>query len=101
MSEEKFKVYAKTEYIHHITIPIAEWEAMKRQSGELIKIAAQMAMKQNMPDVEHVAYSVNIPKKSWRSIIKMCAKSSQQCNDWSYELRKIADNISAAIKEGN
>jgi hypothetical protein len=74
-----------------ITITVDEYERLKAVYSKLIKLAAQMAMKQNMPDVEHVEYSVNIPKKSWRSIRKMCTKSTQQCNDWSYELRKIAD----------
>jgi hypothetical protein len=76
-------------------------EDLRKQRDDLIIMAGKIAMKLNMPDVDQVAYSNAIPKKSWRSIIRMCSKSSQQCNDWSYELRKIADNISAAIKEGN
>jgi hypothetical protein len=78
-----------------ITVSKAEWEVVR---SAMFKLAAQMAMKQNMPEVEHVNYSVNIPKKSWRSIQKMCSKSTQQCNDWSYELRQAIDKVSAAIQ---
>jgi hypothetical protein len=78
-----------------ITVSKAEWEVVR---SAMFKLAAQMAMKQNMPEVEHVNYSVNIPKKSWRSIQKMCSKSTQQCNDWSYELRQAIDKVSSAIQ---
>jgi hypothetical protein len=70
-------------------------EALRKESPKLIKLAAQMAMKQNMPDVEHVTHSVNIPKKSWKSIHRMCIKSTQQCNEWSIELRGIFDALNA------
>lgn len=67
----------------------------KEAYSALIKLAAEMAMKRNMPDVEQVVYSVNIPKKTWRSLKKMFIKSTQQCNDWAYELRKNIDLLYA------
>lgn len=70
-------------------------EALRKEQSAMIALAAEMAVKKNMPDVEYVKFSVNIPKKSWRSIMKMCANSTQQCNDWSYKLRGIADRLSA------
>lgn len=70
-------------------------EAFRKEQSSMIRLAAEMAMKKNMPDVEQVEFSVNIPKKSWRSIMRMCANSTQQCNDWSYKLRGNADRLSA------
>jgi hypothetical protein len=78
-----------------ISVSKGEWEAAR---STMFKLAAQMAMKQNMPDVDQVTHSVNIPKKSWRSIHKMCCKSTQQCNDWAYELRQAIDKITNAVK---
>lgn len=71
-------------------------DALKQCTSKLVKIAAQLAMKQSMPDVENVEYSVNIPKKSWRSISKMNHKAYEQCNDWAIELRSIFDEITNA-----
>lgn len=65
--------------------------------SQLIHIAAQLAMKQSMPDVEMVEYSVNIPKKSWRSISRMNHRAYEQCNEWAIGLRQIADNMQVAI----
>jgi hypothetical protein len=63
--------------------------------GELIKIAAQMARRKNMPDVEAWRGwdSRGVPKKLITDADLACEKARDQCGDWACTLRDIANAI--------
>lgn len=66
---------------------------LKANASVLIHLAAQMAMRHGMPDTERVVYSASVPKKTWRSINKLNIKVSEQCGNWAYDIRKVADDL--------
>ena len=71
-------------------------EAMREAQSKLIKIAAQMAMRLGMPDVDNVPFSPGVPKKVWRSLNLANAKAESQCGEWAIQCREIYDAWQAA-----
>ena len=62
--------------------------------GELIKLAAEMAMCQNMPSKYYEDW--NWPKgmqiTSWRKVFDSALKAENQCKDWAVRLKEIVEN---------
>lgn len=66
----------------------------RRLQSALITLAAQMARRQNMPSPDDwPGWSARAPQKLWRAARDECERASNQCADWAYEIRKIADAL--------
>jgi len=66
----------------------------RRLKGRLIELAAQMATRRGMPAPDDwPGWGLRVPQKLWRAARDECDKASDQCADWAYELRKIADAL--------
>jgi hypothetical protein len=71
----------------------AELERRRLRSA-LISLAAQMATRQGMPEPDDwPGWTARVPGKLYRAAVTDCEKASNQCADWAYELRKIADAL--------
>lgn len=69
-------------------------EQREKLKARLIELAAQMAMRQGMPSPdEWPGWGQRVPQKLWRAAREECDRASDQCGDWAYELRKIADAL--------
>lgn len=69
-------------------------EQREKLKARLIELAAQMAMRQGMPSPdEWPGWGQRVPQKLWRAASDECDRASDQCGDWAYELRKIADAL--------
>jgi hypothetical protein len=103
MSEEKFKVYAKTEYIHHITIPIAEYEAMKidaeRWRGFIgcarIRFFGWAGYNGDQENYRHFG------GEFWTQMGKGYEMNNEEREQSTKIITGFADASCAAIKEGN
>lgn len=65
-----------------------------RLRAKVIELAAQMATRRGMPAPDDwPGWGPRVPQKLWRAARDECDKASDQCADWAYELRKIADAL--------
>lgn len=62
--------------------------------NKLIKLAAEMAMRSNMPSpfFDDWNFSKNITKKDARNVLNKAKKADEQCRDWAVRLRAIIDD---------
>lgn len=63
--------------------------------SKLMKIAAEMAKKNNMPSYfdDDWDFSKNTTKSDKIKVIKSAEAAHQQCDDWAYEIKKIANTL--------
>ena len=72
----------------------AEVKGGRRLKSALISLAAQMATRRGMPAPDDwPGWGPRVPQKLWRAARGECDKAGDQCGEWAYELRKIADAL--------
>jgi hypothetical protein len=62
--------------------------------SKLIKLGAEMAVRNGMPDPEELPgiWSSRVPEKLRSAIFAACYKADAHCRDWSIRLRQIYDH---------
>lgn len=65
------------------------------QREELIKIAAQLAKRQNMPSefFDDWDFPKSMSLKSWDKIESAACSANDQCRQWAVMIREIADSL--------
>lgn len=61
---------------------------------ELLKLAAEMALCQNMPSLNYDDWDwpMGMQITSWRKVFDSAYAAEKQCKGWAVRLRKIADD---------
>lgn len=89
------QLVAQEDEINLLRKQVEQLEAeSKRMKARLIELAAQMACRKGMPDPDSwPGWGSRVPQKLWRAAREECDRARDQCADWAYELRKIADAL--------
>lgn len=68
--------------------------SMAEQKRKLIKIAAQMAQGQGMPDqTDWPGWNRRVPQKLWVAARNACDKAYEQCRLWAISTREVFDAL--------
>ena len=68
---------------------------MGRITGDLTRLAAEMATGKNMPlmDYDDWDWPRGMQITSWRKVFEASDKANEQARNWSVRLRKIIDSM--------
>lgn len=73
--------------------------SLRDEHSRLIRLAAQIAQRQGMPDVDSWRWPARIPRALRRDALSAERLADQKCSEWATELRVIADAIVSANRK--
>lgn len=79
--------------------PVERIVSLRDEHRRLIQLAAQIAQRQGMPDVDSWRWPARIPRALRRDARFAERLANEKCVEWAIELRVIADAIVAANRK--
>lgn len=79
--------------------PLEPIVSLRHEYGRLIRLAAKIAQRQGMPDVDSWRWPARIPRALRRDATFAERLADEKCAEWATELRMIADAIVAANRK--